>query len=133
MLACPQDCNLVLYSATYLQTGPGGSAAFWGSSTYGQGTGLCTLSVQGASAGPAGLVIKDSAQKTVWTTAGKALPAINAIPAGHALAQGGKLYSPNGQYFLVLQQDGNLVICERPPLHRLLGRTRRCLLPATCC
>ena len=107
-----QDCNLVLYSAKYLETGMGATAALWGSNTQGQGTPLCTLSVQGMSAGAAGLAIKDARNKTLWTTVDMALPYSDRVPAGQALAQGSNRYSANGQYFLTVEQDGNLVVCE---------------------
>ena len=105
-----QDCNLVLYNSEYLQYGPSSSYAWWASNTYYGGAPLCNLTVLGGAAGS--LQITDSVGKLVWTTAGRASPEEDTIAQGHSLAQGARLYSANGQYFLTLQSDDNLVICK---------------------
>ena len=105
-----QDCNMVLYNANYLQSGPSGSSAFFASQTAGTGTPLCNLTVAGGTGG--GLRITDSTGKLVWTTVGLPLPAQDILAQGQSLAQGARLYSANGQYFLTLQSDDNLIICK---------------------
>ncbi len=113
-----QDCNLAMYNAAYLTNGMQPSSAVYASGTSGAGAFPCTLTVQGASANGGSITITDANGKQVWTTLGLALPNQSTVAAGQALAQGTRLYSPNGQYFIILQNDGNLVICGDLSLQR---------------
>ena len=109
-----QDCNLVLYNLNYLTKGSQASYAVWATGTTGQGAFPCTLTLQGTNSNGGSLTITDTAGKTVWTTLGQPLPQMSTIYAGQSLATGSRLYSPNGQYFITVQSDGNTVICECP-------------------
>lgn len=84
------------------------TAQIWSTGTAGQGATPCSLILTSAGGGSASIV--DASGKTVFTTAGTAVPVQSSVPAGGALAQGAKLYSPNGLYFLTVQGDGNTVL-----------------------
>ena len=118
-----QDCNLVLYNGNYLQRGPVNTDALWASGTYMGGAFPCTLTVQGVASNGGSLTIQDGTGKQVWTTRGLALPTINTLIAGQSLGQNIRLYSPNGQYYLIVQNDGNLVTCES--YHAVLMHLKR--------
>ena len=47
----PQDCNLVLYNATYLKNKPSSQSALYGTKTYSGYTGFCHALVSSASGG----------------------------------------------------------------------------------
>ena len=125
-----QDCNFVIYGGTYIAGGaPVAASSLYGSSTYGKAVGLCSVAVSGANGGT--VTILDSQNNVVFSQpAGTRSSSLNGLAAGQSLAQGDRLYSPNANFYLNVQADGNLVLCASCPL--LPGAAVASALPACC-
>ena len=107
-----QDCNFVLYDGSYTSSNGLASAqnAIFATQTSGQGTSPCRLLVSSANGGSISIV--DATGRTVYLNpSAVVLPPVDSLAAGQTLAQGDRLYSDDGSYFLTVQSDGNLVLC----------------------
>ena len=135
-----QDCNFVLYDGSYTSSNGLASAqnAIFATQTSGQGTSPCRLLVSSANGGSISIV--DATGRTVYLNpSAVVLPPVDSLAAGQTLAQGDRLYSDDGSYFLTVQSDGNLVLCasctfQGPCTHDGVWHTchQRCLIATPC-
>jgi hypothetical protein len=104
-----QDCNLVMYNGSYFINGPVPQSAIYATGTSNKGTAPCSLNVSSAAGGSFSVI--DSKGNVLFLSSNVAQPAVvTTISAGQSLAQGAQLFSANGQYFLTVQPDGNVVL-----------------------
>ena len=107
-LLCKQDCNLVVYDASYAAQGLVGQDAVFGTDTGGKGNGgFCSLQLNSSQGGT--FSVLDSKSNVVFLSSSiPQAPVVNTLSAGQSLETGDMLFSPNGLYFLYLQPDGNV-------------------------
>ncbi|MFM7850750.1 MAG: bulb-type lectin domain-containing protein, partial [Flammeovirgaceae bacterium] len=95
------DGNFVLYDTN--------NNPVWASGTNGKGTGPYSLTL----GDDARLVLNDSTHTAIWSSVKPKSDTIFSSPTGlqyNQLLNGESIYSKNGDFNLILQNDGNLVL-----------------------
>ena len=97
-----------MYPSSYIALGLGQDAVF-DTATGGLGGGnMCQMQVSSANGGSFSVVSSSGA--VLYLSSSVAQPAVvDTLYAGQSLAQGARLYSADGHYFLTVQTDGNVV------------------------